>query len=301
MFHRQTKKLHFRGNVFMFLAAAHGIGGVYPRITFDRIKPVVHFREFWWLKLAVALHRCRGDWWPLHRPPNSAAEDKLICYKCICKFPMKWEMSSFFPIYSLKDALFSSYWFFMCPTKSLSLSLNSCCDTDDYKDSSLRYSCFAFYQPSGDKWFRGSKVFIAIQIKRNHSASELPWSVLLGGCQGMGIKTALNAIQAEHTKKERKKKKQSLWNVKISWRWNRFALLVPCRASVLWNYKAFATANPDQLVNAVVSSVDISSHCMWSHTYWWHLRDTGPVWSLQELWLVIIDVLNLDYELRFGL
>lgn len=142
----------------------------------------------------------------------------------------------------------------MCPTKSLSISLNSCCDADDSEDSSLRYSCFAFYQPSGDKWFIGSKVFIAIQIKRNHSASELPWSVLLGeggGCRGMGIKTTLTAIQAEHTKEERKGKK-SLWNVKISWRWNRFALLVvPGQASVFWSYKAFAAANPEQLVKGV--------------------------------------------------
>lgn len=143
--------------------------------------------ELRWLKPAVALSQI------MRGPPDRAAGDKLIFYKCICKFPVKLKgeihkkqtrhvlTSTVFPIWSLKDALFSTSWFFMCPTKSPSVLLNSCRDADDSEDSSLRYSCFAFCQPSGDKWFIGSKVFIAIQIKRNHSASELPWSVLLGG------------------------------------------------------------------------------------------------------------------------
>lgn len=38
-----------------------------------------------------------------------------------------------------------------------------------------------------------------------------------------------------------------------------------------------------------------------SLTHWRHLGHAGPVRPLQELWLVVIDVLNLDDKLGLGL
>lgn len=135
--------------------------------------------------------------------PEQLKIRKLIFYKCICKFPTKWnytfiknksivsscQASVLYGWLNLITKIWSIFYLLnlYMNKKSFCVCKQSCWDADDCKDSRLGYSCSAFYQPSGDKWFRGSKVFIAIQIKENHSASELPWSVLLGGgVEGLG-------------------------------------------------------------------------------------------------------------------
>lgn len=151
----------------------------------------LQFWELWdteWLMQAFVLSEI------MRRRSSSVTEDKLIFYKCASKFPMKKMIHSVKTNQSCCDRK-ASVWLYLIAKRWSILYLlilyvanekplcliNTAVETPMTMNIRPRYSCSAFYQPSGDKWFRGSKVFIAIQIKRNHSACELPWSVLLGG------------------------------------------------------------------------------------------------------------------------
>lgn len=75
------------------------------------------------------------------------------------------------------------FFFFFDKLESLSDSpVNSRRAAYDW-ECSLGLGCVvpAFYTSSRDCWFWSFEGFIAIQIKRNHSASEFTWSVLPGG------------------------------------------------------------------------------------------------------------------------
>lgn len=50
-----------------------------------------------------------------------------------------------------------------------------------------------------------------------------------------------------------------------------------------------------------VFAAQCSQECGSVLTDWWHLRNAGYVRSFQELWLIVIDILNFDYKFRLGL
>lgn len=173
------------------------------------------------------------------------------------------------------------------------LFYNAACDLGVFTGVMLRCSCFS-YQFSKECWFWSFEGFIALHIKRSLFRRELPWSVLPGD----NVERQSSAIHSGHTKNKWSSEMSKSVGGKQS-----YPVVVKMRLEE--NFMCFQSGKK-KVFNAENCGVPVmiliqgfKSNSEWLLTYWWHLGNTGCIWSFQELGLIVVDILDLDYKFWF--